>query len=272
MKGVVYTTRNWRLYLALTLVVAVSEAIGPKKFQLGPGFILLLPIVYALILGFALHPRQIKFLRREDLAIIPRVTMLGIGLLAARIGTSLGPNLKLLLDLSLPLVVQEFGHFLGTVILGLPVAVLLGIGREAIGACFSVGREGAVALIGEKFGLQSPEGRGVLAQYFFGTLFGAIYFAFLAGWVDSLKIFHPLSLAMACGVGSASMMAASAGTLIASHPEMKEEITAVSGAANALTLMTGLYFTVFISLPLAQLLYSFLDRLRRKRQEVEERQ
>ena len=46
----------------------------------------------------------------------------------------------------------------------LPLALLLGIKREAVGATFSVGREGNLVIIGEKYGMASPEGRGVLAE------------------------------------------------------------------------------------------------------------
>ncbi len=89
------------------------------------------------------------------------------------------------------LAFQELGHFVGTILLGLPLALLLGIKREAIGATFSVGREPSLAIIGEKYGMDSPEGRGVLAEYLTGTVFGAVFIAILAGFVASLNIFHP---------------------------------------------------------------------------------
>ena len=60
-------------------------------------------------------------------------------------------------------IFQEFGHFFGTMAIGLPIALLLGIKREAIGATFSVGREPSLAIIAEKYGMHSPEARGVLA-------------------------------------------------------------------------------------------------------------
>ena len=84
----------------------------------------------------------------------------------------------------------------------MPIALLLGIKREAIGATFSVGREPSLAIIGEKYGMNSPEGRGVLAEYLTGTLFGALFIALVAGFIASLGIFDPRSLAMAAGVGS----------------------------------------------------------------------
>ena len=81
---------------------------------------------------------------------------------------------------------QEFGHAFGTLALGLPLALLLGIKREAVGVTFSVGREGNLAIIGEKYGMASAEGRGVLAEYITGTVLGALFIAVLAGFITSL--------------------------------------------------------------------------------------
>ena len=67
------------------------------------------------------------------------------------------------------LVFQEFGHFFGTMAVGLPLALLLGIKREAIGATFG-GPEPSLAIIGERYGMNSPEGRGVMAEYITGTV------------------------------------------------------------------------------------------------------
>ena len=39
------------------------------------------------------------------------------------------------------LAFQELGHAFGTMVLALPLALLLGIKREAVGATFSIGRE-----------------------------------------------------------------------------------------------------------------------------------
>ncbi|KTT50075.1 branched-chain amino acid ABC transporter permease, partial [Pseudomonas oryzihabitans] len=150
------------------------------------------------------------------------------------------------------LAFQELGHFVGTILLGLPVALLLGIKREAIGATFSVGREPSLAIIGERYGMDSPEGRGVLAEYLTGTLFGAVFMAIVAGFIASLNIFHPYSLAMGAGIGSGSIMAAAAGAIAAQQtPEVAKEVMALAAAANLITITLGTYFTLFISLPLA---------------------
>ena len=43
-----------------------------------------------------------------------------------------------------------------------------------------IGREPSIAIVAEKYGMQSPEGRGVLAEYITGTVLGAIFIAMLA--------------------------------------------------------------------------------------------
>jgi hypothetical protein len=113
-----------------------------------------------------------------------------------------GGSLPQLAEVGWGLVLQELGNLVGCIALGMPVALLLGIKREAIGATFSIGREPGLAIIGERFGMDSPEGRGVLAEYITGTLIGAIFISLLAGFVSSLNIFHPLALGMGAGVGS----------------------------------------------------------------------
>jgi hypothetical protein len=43
--------KSWKInLLALALVVA-AEFVGQRKIQIGPGFLLFLPMLYALILG-----------------------------------------------------------------------------------------------------------------------------------------------------------------------------------------------------------------------------
>lgn len=92
-------------------------------------------------------------------------------LLMARYGTLVGPTLPKILAASPALILQEFGN-LGTVFIGVPVAIYLGLKRETIGAAHSIAREPNVALIGERYGLDSAEGRGVMGVYIAGTVLG----------------------------------------------------------------------------------------------------
>ncbi|MFX9058358.1 DUF3100 domain-containing protein, partial [Acinetobacter baumannii] len=75
---------------------------------------------------------------------------------------------------------------------------------------------------------------------------GALFIAIVAGFIASLNVFHPLSLAMASGIGSGSMMAAAAGAISAQvDPATAEQVMALAAASNLLTTTLGTYFTLF---------------------------
>jgi hypothetical protein len=110
--------------------------------------------------------------------------------------------------------------------------------------------------------MDSAEGRGVLAEYLTGTVFGAVFIAIFAGFVASLHIFHPLALAMGSGVGSGSMMAAASGAIAAQQtPEMAKDVMTFAAASNLITTTIGTYFTLFVSLPMAVFGYRVLEPL-----------
>ncbi|MTJ79776.1 MAG: DUF3100 domain-containing protein, partial [Telmatospirillum sp.] len=254
-----------RLYgLGLVIVVA-AEAIGTISFQVGPGKILLMPLVWAVVIGgiwsalARVMPAPVRAGRATQWygASVMQPALL---LFIAKLGLLVGSSLPTVFASGWSLVFQEFGHFVGTMVFGLPVALLLGIKREAIGATFSVGREPSLAIIGEKFGMSSPEGRGVLAEYITGTVFGAVFIGLLAGFLASLNLFDPIALAMGAGVGSGSMMAAASGAIAAQQsPDVAKQVAVFAGAANLLTTTVGTYFTLFLSLPFTIWAYGVLE-------------
>ena len=99
--------------------------------------------------------------------------------LMARYGADVAPRLAEIISIGWVFLLQELGN-LGTVLLGLPVALLLGLRRHAIGSTLGLGREGELAYISEKYTLNSDPGRGVLSMYLMGTLFVALFFSFFA--------------------------------------------------------------------------------------------
>ena len=66
---------------------------------------------------------------------------------------------------------------------------------------------------------------------------------------------HPYALAMAAGVGSASMMSAALGSLVAMYPNMAYQLAAFGAASNMLSGLDGLYMSVWIGLPMTEWLY-----------------
>jgi hypothetical protein len=256
--------KNVKLHVIVLVLVIVTELIGTINIPLGPGRIVLVPMLYALLIGIALTlvGRKVPALvAPKDMTDASSLISLTLLLLMARYGTTVGPNLPKIIQSSPALILQEFGN-LGTILIGIPLAVLLGLKRESIGAAHSVAREPNVALIGERFGLDSPEGRGVMGVYICGTVFGTIFIALLSTFCAAFLPFHPYSLAMAAGVGSASMMTASVATLTSMFPDMADMITSFGAASNMLSGLDGLYMSLVLALPFSEWLYSRCYKLK----------
>lgn len=246
--------KNIKLHIIALILVIISEFIGVKSFELGVGSIVFLPMLYAMVLGVLTTPKFLKIAKEKEMDDAGSLIGLTLMLLMAKYGTNIGPTLPKIIQASPALILQEFGN-IGTVIVGVPLAVLLGLKRESIGAAHSIAREPNVALIGEKFGLDSPEGQGVLGVYIVGTVFGTIFIGLMAGMLAAYTPLHPYSLAMASGVGSASMMTAGVGALVAMFPDMTEILTAFGATSNMLSGLDGLYMSIWIALPLSEWLY-----------------
>lgn len=244
---------NFKLHILALIVVVIAEGIGTQKF----GLVVMLPLLFALVIGGIISWPRLHILNKNQMNRAAKFMPIAMLILIAKIGLDIGPNLEILLNSGWALIMQEFGHFFGTLIFGLPVALILKMRREAIGACYSIDREANVAIIGEKFGLDSAEGRGVMGMYICGTVFGALWISLLAGVIAQLDIFHPHALAMGAGIGSASMMAAGVGSIVASYPEEAQLVQAYAAAANLMTSILGIYFALFVSLPVTIKLYEF---------------
>lgn len=246
--------KNVRLHVLVLILVVIAELIGTKTIPVGVGNIVLLPMLFAMILGVLITPKFLKIAREKEMDDAGSLIGLTLMLLMARYGTNIGPTLPQILAASPALILQELGN-LGTVFFGVPIGVLLGLKREVIGGAHSIAREPNVALIGEKFGLDSEEGQGVLGVYIVGTVFGTIFIGLLVSLLAAVTPLHPYSLAMATGVGSASMMTAGVGSLVAMFPEMEEMLTAFGATSNMLSGLDGIYISLWLALPLSEWLY-----------------
>ena len=161
------------------------------------------------------------------------------------------------------LILQNLGN-MGTVIFALPIALLLGMKREAVGMTYALSREPNVALIADKYGSESDEFKGIMICYIVGTVFGSIFMSIIPPILITLGIFSPESAAMAVGVGSSSMMASGlAGVIQASPNSDPDTLIAFATISNVISSAITVYLGVFLTLPLSNLIY----RVVRKKKE-----
>ena len=255
-----------KLFVIIGVTSAIGELIGKITIDIKVGSIIILPMVFSMILAVLITPdaigKKISFFKKicdkEEVELANPVMMIILLILGIKLGALAGPKLPQLISAGPAFILQEFGN-LGTILVGLPVALLLGMGREGFGATVSICREDTLGLIGERYGMSSPEGMGTMGTYMVGNLFGTIFFGLLSSF-DLMTGLHPLALAMACGVGSATMMTASSQSLAAAVPEMSEEILAYAATSNIFSSVDGLYMTLFLGIPIANFIYKILTR------------
>ena len=250
----------------ILLAIVAAEWIGFRSLSLGRFTINILPLVFAVLITmiFAIPLWRKGILKKiyspENIKFASGSLMFIMLPLMARYGADVAPNLKEILKVGWVFLLQELGNT-GTVILGMPIALLLGLRREAIGATLGLGREGELAYISEKYTLDSAEGRGVLSLYLIGTLFGPIFFSIVAPLFLKLGLDYR-ALAMASGPGSASMMAASSASIAALMPTeaMAETVRSYAAASQLLTSFLGTYTMFFIAIPMQRFFYNFFTK------------
>lgn len=252
--------KDYRLHLTVLCIAIVSELIGIRKLRISANVaISFLPLVYAIIIGVIVYLAEpIRFVGKKQATNAETLMLIFIGPLLAKLAIASGQAIEEIISAGPALFLQEFGN-LGTMLIALPIALLLGFKRESIGMTHSIGREQNVGLIIDKYGFASAEARGVLMIYIIGTMIGSIFIGGLASFLASVTGIHPLAYAMATGVGSAGMTAAAIAPLISNFPELESQIMAFSGVSNLMTQCTGIYMSLFIGLPLIEKLYQVLE-------------
>lgn len=249
---------EWRIYLIAFVFVLIADLIGQKRFPVGPGMLILFPIFYALIMGVAMGPHALKFFKEGEVKAASGLVLVAIGPFIAKLGITAGGNIMKVISAGPALFLQELGN-LGTIFLALPIAILLGLKRESIGACHSINRETSLALVNDVYGPDSAETRGSLSIYVVGGMVGTIYFGFMATMCAATGLWHPFALAMASGVGAGIMMASASASLAAIYPELADQIMAFAGTSETLSGIDGIYIGLFLALPITNWLYNKLE-------------
>ena len=252
--------KDYGLHLTVLFVSIIAMFIGPIEIPITKGVeVSIMPLLYTMVLGLIFYlDKRITWIQRKQSRIAEGAMMLFIGVLIAKLAVSSGQSLHLLFEMGPALMLQELGH-LATILIALPVALLLGFKREAIGMTNSIGREPEVAVVVDKYGFNSPESRGIFALFIVGTMIGTVFISFLTSISVSILPLHPFAFAMASGVGSASMNAASIGPTLAAFPALETQIEAFAGFSNLLSFSVGIYIVIFLALPLTEKLYYILE-------------
>ena len=258
---------EYKLYLLAFVFILIADSIGQIKIPIWKGTFILFPIFYAILMGIVSGPNVMKIVKSKEVKAASKLVIVAICPFIVKLGINAGASIETVISAGPALLFQEIGN-LGTIFLALPVALLLGLKREAIGATHSINRESNLALVTDMFGPDSPETRGSLSIYIVGGMIGTIYFGFLASMSAATGIFHPFALGMASGVGAGIMMASATASLSTIYPAMADQISALASASETISGITGIYVAIFIGIPLTKKLYSILEpRISRRRGE-----
>lgn len=251
--------KEYKLHIIIFFIVVISELIGMKRIYFSSTIsIVIMPLLYAMVLGLCLYLwKPFTIIGDHESKVAEGLMLLFMGPILAKLAVSSGQALNVLITVGPAILLQELGN-LGTIFFALPIALLLGFKRESIGMTSSICREPNLGIIIDKYGFKSPETRGVLTVFVIGTIIGTVFISLLASLSTALP-FHPYALAMASGIGSASMNAAAIAPLVAIFPSMAENIEAFAGFSNLISFCFGLYLTIFIGLPLTEKLYDWLE-------------
>lgn len=249
---------EWKIYLLAFIFILIADSIGKIEIPIGKGMFILFPIFYAIILGVCCGPEAAKIVNNEQVKAASKLVVVGIAPFIAKLGITAGANVETILEAGPAVLLHGFGNLFG-IVLALPAAILLGMKREAVGACFSINREYHMALINNIYGADSAEARGSLSIYIVGGMIGTIYFGIMASAVAMTGWFQPEALGLASGVGAGIMMASSSASLCAIYPEATETIQTLASVGETIAGVTGIYINMFLAIPLCDKLYCILE-------------
>ena len=111
--------KNIKVHAIVLALIIIAEMIGNVSFKIGVGTIVLLPMLYALIMGIFMAPKFLKVVNQKDMLDASSLIGITLMLLMARYGTLVGPTLPKILAASPALILQEFWALFSSVCLWL---------------------------------------------------------------------------------------------------------------------------------------------------------
>ena len=145
---------EWKIFALAFVFILIADNIGQIKIPVGKGMFILFPIFYAIILGVLSGPQVLKIVDNRHVKAASKLVVVGICPFIAKLGITAGANIDTILNSGPALLLHGFGNLLGP-LLAMPIAILLGMKREAVGACHPINREYHMALINNIYGPES---------------------------------------------------------------------------------------------------------------------
>ena len=178
--------------IATIIICIIAELIGPLQFKVMGIDVKILTMIWVIIMGILLSPTLLgkvipplkKFISKAEIKRAPFLLSLTLYPLGIMFGINAGPKVGIVLQAGPALLFQEAGNMM-TMLIALPLGLLLGLGRSAVGGTFSLCRDTALGIIGDEYGLESREGMGTLGTYISGCVFGTLFYSFLAPIVSN---------------------------------------------------------------------------------------
>lgn len=248
---------DYKLHSTILFISTIALYVGIININLWYGFnILILPLLVSLFLAIICYIfKPFKWISKNQSGICSMLMLVLVGPLIAKLAISGGQNIEMLLNVGPVLLLEELGD-VGTVLLGFPVALLLGFKRESIGMASSICREPQMVVLIDKYGFDSDEVKGFFTVYLIGMFLGTLFISLIVNFLVHVLPLHPFSYALASGIGSTSMSVAAVSSLSVIYPGLGDKLFAFSGISNLISIVFSIYVYIFISLPLTEWLYN----------------
>ena len=117
-----------------------------------------------------------------------------------------------------------------------------------------------MAVMANKYSMDSEEMKGFMIVYLFGIVLGTVFMSLIVNILSYIIPLHPYAYAIGCGIGSTSMNVAGVSALCVMYPGISNQLIAFSAIANLISALLSVYIFMFILLPLAEKLYSILEK------------
>lgn len=251
---------NYKLHITVLVIFLISTYIGVIRFSLFDTItIIILPLVFSLFLSlFAYTSKRIEWIQKKESQTATLIFTVIICPLIAKLAIVSGANIHLLYQTGPLLILEELGDIL-CVLVAMPIAILLGFRRKSVGMASSICREPQMAVIINRYGADSEEMKGLMIVYSIGIVLGTVFMSLIVNIMSYLLPLHPYAYAIACAIGSTSMNVAGLSALCVLYPDISNQLMAFSAIANLISVLLSVYIFMFLLLPLAERIYSFLE-------------